>query len=100
MSYLFQKLVDLKNDKVKIDIIPETNEEYITFYYGCCRFIANYRFLSNSIDSLVKTRVDNSNKTLKSLKNENVDNDEILDIVNKIIEEDKTIKNLKKRLSR
>ena len=95
MSYLFQKLVDLKNDKVKIDIIPETNEEYIIFYYGCCRFIDNYRFLPNSLDSLVKTRADISNKTLKNLKNENVDNDEILDIVNKIKEEDKTIKDLK-----
>ena len=30
------------------------------------------------------------------MKNENVDNDELLDIVNGIIEEDKTIKDLKK----
>ena len=47
------------------------------------------------MDSLVKTLVDNSHKTLKNLGEENVDNDEILDIVNKIVE-DKTIKDLKK----
>ena len=56
---------------------------------------------------MVKTLVDNSNKKLKDLKEENFDNDEILNIVNKIeenypeeienLEEDhRTIKNLKK----
>ena len=48
------------------------------------------------MDSLVRTLVDNSNKALKDLKKEIVDNDEILDIVNEIVEEDKTIKDLKK----
>ena len=33
---------------------------------------------------------------MKNLKNEIIDNDEILDIVNEIIEEDKTIEDLKK----
>ena len=75
--------------------------------YGCIRFIDSYRFLSSGLDSLVKTLVDNSNKTLKNLKKEIDDNDEILNIVNKIeenypveienLEEDyRTIKNLKK----
>ena len=54
---------------------------------------------------MVKTLVDNSNKKLKDLKEEIFDNDEILDIVNKIEKEtltleedddDMTIKNLKK----
>ena len=95
----FKKLVDLKNDKVKFDIIPKTNEEYISVTYGCIRFIDSYRFLSSSQDSLVKTLVD-SNKTLKNLKEEIVDNDEIVNIVNEIEEDDKTVKDLKKRLSR
>ena len=64
--------------------------------YGCIRFIDSYRFLSSGLDSLVKTLVDNSHKTLKNLKEETVDNDEILNIVNKIVEEDKTIEELKK----
>ena len=64
----FTKLVDKKNNKVKFDIIPKTNEEYISVTYGCIRFIDSYRFLSSGLDSLVKTLIDNSNKTLKNLK--------------------------------
>ena len=74
--------------------------------YGCIRFIDSYRFLSSGLDSLIKTLVDNSNKTLKNLKKEIVGSDEILNIVNKIEnypeeienlqEDDRTIKNLKK----
>ena len=92
----FKKLVDKKNDKVKFDIIPKTNEDYISVIYGCVRFIDSYRFLSNGLDSLVKTLVDNSNKKLENLKEEIVDNDEILNIINEIIEDDETIKDLKK----
>ena len=50
----FKKLVDKKNDKIKFDIIPKTNEEYISVTYGCIRFIDSYRFLSSGLDSLVK----------------------------------------------
>ena len=64
--------------------------------YGCIRFIDSYRFLSSGLDSLVKTLVDNSHKTLKNLKKEIVNNDEILNIVNKIVEDDRTIEDLKK----
>ena len=92
----FKKLVDKKKDKVDFDIIPKTNEEYISVTYGCIRFIDRYRFLSSGLDSLVKTIVDNSNKTLGDLKKEIVDNDYILNIVNKIKEKDRTIKDLKK----
>ena len=96
----FKKLVDKRKDKVDFEIIPKTNEDYITVTYGCIRFFDNYRFLSSSLDSLVKTLVESSDKTLKNLKKEIVGSDEILDIVNKIEEnleeDDKTIKNLKK----
>ena len=92
----FKKLVDKKNDKVKFDIIPKTNEEYISVTYGCIRFIDSYRFLSSGLDSLVKSIVDNSNKKLKDFNKEIFDNDEILDIVNKIVGDDRTIQNLKK----
>ena len=92
----FKKLVDKKKDEVDFEIIPKTNEEYISVTYGCIRFFDRYRFLSSGLDSLVKTLVDISHKTLKNLKEEIVDNGEILDIVNKIAEEDKTIEDLKK----
>ena len=75
---------------MKFDIIPKTNEEYISVTYGCIRFSNSYRFLSSSLDSLVKTLVDNSHKTLKDFDKEIVDNDEILNNVNQ------TKNNLKK----
>ena len=50
----FKKFVDKKNDKVKVDIIPKTNEEYISVTYGCIRIIDSYRFLLMSLDGLVK----------------------------------------------
>ena len=72
----FKKLVDKKNDRVKVDIIPKIIEKYISVTYGCVRFNDSYRFLSSSLDSLVKTLVDNSNETLKNLKRKLGDNDE------------------------
>ena len=97
----FKKLVDKKKDKVEFEIIPKTDEDYISVKYGCIRFINSYRFLSSSLDSLVKTLVDNSHKTLKDFEEQIVDN-EILNIVNEIkilIKEDKyknaSIKDLK-----
>ena len=53
-------MVDWKNAKVKFDFIPKTNEEEISVTYGCMRYIDSYQFLSSSLDSLVKTLVDNS----------------------------------------
>ena len=52
---LIEKLVDEKNDKVKFDNIPETNEENISVTYGCIRFTDSNRFLSSILDSLVET---------------------------------------------
>ena len=92
----FKKLVDKRNDRVKFEIIPKTNEEYISVTYGCIRFIDSYRFLSIGLDSLVKTLNDNSHKTLKDFEEEIVDNNETLNIVNKIVEDDRTIEDLKK----
>ena len=101
--YFFKKLVDKKKDKVEIKIIPKANEEYFSVRHGCVRFKDSYMFLSSNLDKLVKTLVDNSHKTMKNLKEETVDNGEILNIVNEIriiIKEDTfendSIKDLKK----
>ena len=80
----FKKLVDKKNDIVKNKIIPKTDEEYVSVTYGCIRFIDSYRFLSSSLDLLVKTLFENSHKTLKDFEDEIVDNDQILNIVNEV----------------
>ena len=61
----FEKLVDLKNDKVKFKIIPKTNEEYVSVRYGCIKFIDSYRFLSDSLDNLVKILDEDDFKILK-----------------------------------
>ena len=99
----FKKLVDKKIDKVNFYFIPNTNEDYISVTYGCIRFIDSCRFLSSSSDSLVKTLVNNSHKTLKDFREEIVDNDEFLNFVNGteiIFKEDRynndSIKDIKK----
>ena len=61
----FKKLVDLKKDKVNFKIIPKTNEEYIAVKYGCIRFIDSYRFLSESLDKLIKNLDEDDFKILK-----------------------------------
>ena len=92
----FKKLVNEKHDKVKFDNIPKINEEYVSVVYGCVRFFDNYRFLSSSLNWLVRTLVDNNHKTPKTLKKENVEYDELLNIVNEIEDEDRTIEDLTK----
>ena len=70
--HLFLKnLIDEKNDKVKLDNVPKTNEEYISVTYGCIRLVDSHRLLSSSLDSLVETLVINSNKKLENLEKRN-----------------------------
>ena len=92
----FKKLVDKKTDIVSFNVIPKTNEEYISVTYGCFRFIDSYRFLSSSLDSLVRTLVDKNHKTLRNLNKKIVGNDQMSNIVKGIAEEDRTIEGLKK----
>ena len=67
--------------------------------YGFSQFIAEYRFLSSSLNSLVKTLVDIKHKTLNKVKEENVADENILKIVMEIdtlISKGNTFKILKK----
>ena len=61
----FKKLVDLKKDKVKFEIIPKTNEEYNSVRYACIRIIDSYCFISESLDKLVKNLDEDDFKILK-----------------------------------
>ena len=61
----FKIIIDKKNDKVKLDIIPKTNDEYILVTIGCIKFIDKYRFLSDSLDKLVKTLDEDDFRFLK-----------------------------------
>ena len=99
----FKQLVDRKKDNMKFEIIPKTDEKYISVKYGCIKFIDTYRFLSSSSDKLVKTLVDNSHKTLKNFKKEVVGDDKILNIINELenmidkTKKNKSISDLKKK---
>ena len=99
----FKTLVDRKKDNVKFEILPKTDEKYISVKNGCIKFIDTYRFLSSSLDELVKTLVDNSHKTLKNLKKEVYGDDKISNIMNELenmIDEtkrNKSISDLKKK---
>ena len=99
----FKTLVDRKKDNVKFEIIPKTDEKYISVRYGCIKFIDTYRFLSSSLDKLVKTLVDNSHKTLRNLKKEVFGDDKILNIINELenmidkTKRNKSISDLKKK---
>ena len=79
----FKQLVDRKKD-VKFEIIPKTDEKYISVRYGCIKFIDTYRSLSSSLDKLVQTLVDNSHKTLKNLKKEVIGDDKLLNFINEL----------------
>ena len=72
------------------------NEEYISVTYGCIRFTVSYRFQLSSLDSLVKTVVDKSIKSLKDLGEGIVGNDYKLNIVTDIGEYNRAVKDLKK----
>ena len=63
----FKELHDKKNDKVRFDIIPKATKEYISVTYAFIRFKDSYRFLSSSLDSLIKN-LDNDDFII--LKNE------------------------------
>ena len=63
----------------------------------------SYPFLSSKLDSLVKTHVDNNQKTLKNFKKESVGKDIIIKSVKEIetlISEDKNIEDKKKDLAK
>ena len=65
-----KKLVGRKNDEVEFEVIPKTNEDYISVTFGFIRFIDSHRFLSMSLDGLVR----NSNEEdFEMLKKESLD---------------------------
>ena len=51
----FRDLIDSKTEKIKLDVVLRTNEEYLSVTFGCMRFLDSFRFLSVSLDKLVKT---------------------------------------------
>ena len=81
----FKTLVDRKKDEIDFKILPKTDEKYISVTYGCIKFIDTYRFLTGSLDKLVQSLVDNTDKKLKDLKKEVFGCDKVLNIVENLI---------------
>ena len=95
---IFKQMIDKKKDKVKLNFIPKTNEDYIWKTYGCIQFFDICQFLTTSLDSLVTTIVDYIHEALELLKKEGID-DNIFKIfmeTETLISNDKTIEDLKK----
>ena len=45
----FRIIVDMKNDKVNFDIIPKSNEEYISVAHGCIRITRQNTHIKNQL---------------------------------------------------
>ena len=50
LATFLKKIFDKKNDKVKFDLISQTNADYISVIFGCLRVIQFYQFLSIGLD--------------------------------------------------
>ena len=53
---IFEELLTSAYDlKLPINIIPKSMENYVSVQVGCLRFLDSYRFLSSSLDKLMKS---------------------------------------------
>ncbi len=50
----FRELYEKKED-IPVKVLPKTDELYISVDFGCIRFMDSLRFLSSSLDQLVKS---------------------------------------------
>ncbi|WP_375657691.1 DNA polymerase, partial [Bartonella sp. CL32QHWL-1] len=51
----------------KLKILAKTSEEYISFQFGCFRFLDSYRFLQSSLDNITKSMLDDDFKITRQL---------------------------------
>ena len=56
----------MKRMKKNSKTTPKTNEEHISVRYGCIRFTDSYRFLSSTLDKIVRTLVGSSHKNIEN----------------------------------
>ena len=71
----------MKEDKVKLDIFPRTNENYISVSYDCIQSNDGYRLSHSTLDWLVKTIIGNSHAMPKNMEKEISDDDNTIKVV-------------------
>ena len=63
-AHLFIK--QLANRPKQVEVLAKNAEEYISFSYGCFRFLDSYRFLQGSLDNITKSMTDEDFKILRA----------------------------------
>ena len=54
----FNDLINSKNDKIKLSVIPRTNEDYMCVKYVCIKFLDSMRFQQDSLEKLTESLKD------------------------------------------
>ena len=63
IKQLLNKLTPKQKQYFKV--LPKTSEEYISFQFGCIRFLDSYRFLQGGLDAVTKSMADEDFKITK-----------------------------------
>ena len=61
----FNDLFSSKNGKIKLSLIPRTNDENLCVRYGCVKFLDSIRFQQDSIEKLTESLNDQDYIDLK-----------------------------------
>ena len=64
-AHLFIKELATKPKKIKL--LAKNKEVYISFSYGCLRFLDSYRFLNGSLDNITESMNDDDFKIIRSM---------------------------------
>ena len=65
-AHLFIKTLAKKLGKTALKVLAKTSEQYISFQFGCLRFLDSYRFLQGSLDAVTKSMIDEDFKITRN----------------------------------
>jgi hypothetical protein len=57
-AHLFIKQLTTKLEERQVKLLAKSSEDYISFQFGCLRFLDSFRFLSGSLDNITKSMTD------------------------------------------
>ena len=70
---LVKKTLCRKTKGSRMKLLPKTAEEYISFQFGCLRFLDSFRFLQSSLDNITKSMTDDDFKITRQFYPDNDD---------------------------